>query len=189
MLFYVRGDCQPLQVRGTAAGIKQQQTTVPEMSSQDTWWSARRLGHYKVHQTDVLRRCNRDLTPVGVQDLDGLARFTFGNRWQDRVTTDLAVLVYGVFMHLTFILKVRHYCGNPFQVRLRHQIEGANVSQNSSFFFTLYRQEECKAPLVSDFKDSRPVSTTRTSNQRSSALDGVLLRCTPVTEPVKEKQW
>ena len=49
MLFYVRSDCQPLKVRGTAAGIKQQQTIVPEMSSQDTWWSARRLGHYKVH--------------------------------------------------------------------------------------------------------------------------------------------
>ena len=49
MRFYVRSDCQPLQVRGTAAGIKQQQTTVPEMSSQETWWSARRLGHYKVH--------------------------------------------------------------------------------------------------------------------------------------------
>ena len=56
MLFHVRSDCQPLHVRGTAVGTKQQQAIAPEMSFQDTWWSARRL----------LQWCNRHLTPAGV---------------------------------------------------------------------------------------------------------------------------
>ena len=56
MLFHVRSDCQPLHVRGTVAGTKQQQATAPEMSFQDTWWSARGL----------LQRCNPHLTPAWV---------------------------------------------------------------------------------------------------------------------------